>query len=56
MAETELSKDEQELNDTFLNIFQASHNLYDKLILLNYLKEFCSLYKCRPIHRYVYCF
>ena len=35
--------------------FMSSPNsmqlLYEKLCLVNYSKDFCSEYKCRPIHR-----
>jgi len=51
MAEPEVAKDELNPNDAFMKLFQASHDLNDKLLLLDYLKEFCPLYKCRPLHR-----
>lgn len=38
---------------SFLSCLNGSQSLYEKLTLLNYHKEFCSEFKCRPIHRFV---
>lgn len=38
----------------YLRSYQNMCNLYHKLLALNYQKEFCSLYKCAPIHKYYF--
>ncbi|RWS31775.1 intraflagellar transport protein 57-like protein [Leptotrombidium deliense] len=38
----------------FVSTFQLMHNLNERLILLDYREQFCSQYKCKPIHRYYF--
>lgn len=38
----------------FLRSYQNMNNLYQKLVALNYQRDFCSLYKCPPVHKYYF--
>ena len=39
----------------YVSLFQASQDLNDKLLALDYSKQFVSEYKCPPINRYYFC-
>ena len=43
--------DESSPGHSFLMTFQKSHDLYEKLVLLDYHREFTSQFQCKPIHR-----
>lgn len=36
----------------FSTLYQFMQDLFEKLSILNYSTDFCTEYKCRPIHRY----
>ena len=38
----------------FLRSHRSMNNLFFKLVALDYLQDFCPLYKCPPIHRYYF--
>lgn len=38
----------------YLRTYQNMSNLYHKLVVLNYQRDFCSIYKCPPIHKYYF--
>lgn len=38
----------------YLRSYQNMNNLYQKLLILNYQQDFCSIYRCPPIHRYYF--
>lgn len=38
----------------YLRSYQNMSNLYYKLVALNYQRDFCSLYRCPPIHKYYF--
>lgn len=41
--------------EQFLSLFQSMQDLNDKLLALDYSKEFVSTFKCPPINRYFFC-
>lgn len=45
--------DSQSPGHHYMSTFEAMHLLLDKLSILEYGKQFCPEYKCKPLHRYV---
>lgn len=38
----------------YLRSYQNMNSLYYKLLILNYQQDFCSIYRCPPIHKYYF--
>jgi estrogen-related receptor beta like 1 len=55
MTETELEDDSQSPGFQFAVGFQSMHDLNDKLLAINYSKQFVQQFKCPPINRYFFC-
>jgi hypothetical protein len=47
-------KESQSPGHHFSILFQSMQDLFEKLSILKYSSEFCTEYKCRPIHRLVF--
>lgn len=55
MTDKEVEDDTQSPGYQFAILFQSMHDLNDKLLSIDYSKEFVRQYNCPPISRYYFC-
>ena len=55
MTEKDAEDDTQSPGHHFSALFQSMHDLTDKLLAIDYSKEFSRQYKCPPVSRYFFC-
>lgn len=57
MASDNFIMNENDLESPGYEYLRSYHNmnsLYQKLLILNYQEDFCSIYRCPPIHKYYF--